>query len=490
MYKILIVDDELIERKGLNKILTKQFGSTITMKEASTGMQAIEVAKEYQPHLIFMDIKMPGMNGIETMKEIKKFLLDVNVVIISAFDSFNYAQAALNNHAYEYLLKPVKRKQIIKCIKRLMKEEEKKKDLENEKSFLEKVHIKTKAIIEQNIIDYIISNKLNRLKEIISEGLTDFDFDFGTCVIIDRPERTEVANQIIEFLNINQEKYLYRRLPNVIVVFTPLNKKVTKSSFQELYKEIKDKNNAYIKMVFTEYETIDNIYEAYTKNIHNFYIDSLKNNKNLYPIELEGTLLNKIKYNLLDECLEILDQIYTWIDQYMNSYQLKKRYLLELEVFINRELYKKKKEDYILKSCEVFLMNSDNIEAFKRQLKLKLSEELKDIILQNNSNLEELIQDAKKYIQNHYMEDLTLESVANEMCMSSYYFSKVFKREADINFIDYLTEVRIDNAKYKIRNTNKSIKQISKEVGYNDANYFSRVFKKNTGYSPSKYKKK
>jgi len=65
----------------------------------------------------------------------------------------------------------------------------------------------------------------------------------------------------------------------------------------------------------------------------------------------------------------------------------------------------------------------------------------------------------------------------------------VFKKEVGVNFIDYLTKERIDNAKYLIRNTNKSVKQISRDVGYNDSNYFSRVFKKHSGYSPSAYKK-
>ena len=65
----------------------------------------------------------------------------------------------------------------------------------------------------------------------------------------------------------------------------------------------------------------------------------------------------------------------------------------------------------------------------------------------------------------------------------------MFKKEVGVNFIDYLTKERIDNAKYLIRNTNKSVKQISRDVGYNDSNYFSRVFKKHSGYSPSAYKK-
>ncbi|MDM8534672.1 AraC family transcriptional regulator, partial [Clostridiaceae bacterium HSG29] len=104
-------------------------------------------------------------------------------------------------------------------------------------------------------------------------------------------------------------------------------------------------------------------------------------------------------------------------------------------------------------------------------------------------NIEDIINSAKLYISSNYMHDITLEMVATEMCVSTYYFSKLFKKEAGINFIDYLTKERIDNAKYLIRNTNKSIKQIASVVGYNDSNYFSRVFKKCTGHSPSGYKK-
>ena len=120
MYKILIVDDEIIERKGLTKILEKQFKGLIQIELASNGKQAIDKVKIFLPDIILMDIKMPGINGIETMKEIRKDFPNVNVVIISAFDSFKYAKEAININAYEYLLKPVKRDEIVKCINRLI----------------------------------------------------------------------------------------------------------------------------------------------------------------------------------------------------------------------------------------------------------------------------------------------------------------------------------------------------------------------------------
>lgn len=243
-------------------------------------------------------------------------------------------------------------------------------------------------------------------------------------------------------------------------------------------------------MALTDYKRLDQIHEAYKKNLSKIYSIDIEEQKYIYPIDLENQLINKINLSLLNESIEVLDKIYIWLDENFKTDENKLRYLIELEVFINRVFFKKTEDNNVLKPIKVTTDNSvEHVKLFKIELKNKLIKTIKNIIMNSNSNLEELINEAKVYINNNYMDDITLESVANEMCISSYYFSKLFKKEANINFIDYLTDIRIKNAKYKIRNTNKSIKQISKEVGYNDPNYFSRVFKKQTGYSPSKYKK-
>ncbi|MEA1976068.1 MAG: helix-turn-helix transcriptional regulator, partial [Bacillota bacterium] len=182
--------------------------------------------------------------------------------------------------------------------------------------------------------------------------------------------------------------------------------------------------------------------------------------------------------------------IFIWINQYIKKNMMKLRYLMELEILINRNLFEKLNDGDILKPI-LQIENSDleNIILMKNGIKKKISFYITKSLSSNSSNVEDIINDAKSFISNNYMKDITLDMVANEICISTYYFSKLFKKEEGINFIDYLTKERIDNAKYLIRNTNKSIKQISSEVGYNDSNYFSRVFKKYTGYSPSVYKK-
>lgn len=490
MYKILIVDDELIERKGLNKILTKEFKDILEIELAFNGKNAIEKAKSFKPDIIFMDIKMPGINGIEAMKIIKQDLKDVNVVIISAFDSFKYAQAAINNNAYEYLLKPVKRKDILNCVRRLMKFHDEKIKEKEKKEFLKNANIKSLEVIKENIIEYITNNNISKIKQLKNIGLDIISYNSGVSGIIEVDNNKEIREFISNYLDENYNKCILKNLNNYILFFFEDENKEYKKEFRNLYKTILNKFDRELKIEFGKYESIDSIYTTYKNNLRNLYGDEIIKDEYIYPINLENELIEKINLSILNESLEILNKIFIWIDKYIKNDSKKKRYLTELEILINRTLYDKLDETKILKPIEIRDEFKENeLMIIKKEMKDKLTKNINRALDESNSNVEEVINKAKIFISNNYMKDITLDLVASEMCISPYYFSKLFKKEAGINFIEYLTNERINNAKYMIRNTNKSIKQISSEIGYNDPNYFSRVFKKHTGYSPSKYKK-
>ena len=95
---------------------------------------------------------------------------------------------------------------------------------------------------------------------------------------------------------------------------------------------------------------------------------------------------------------------------------------------------------------------------------------------------------AKEYINENYAKDISLDDVSREVDISPYYFSKVFKEETGENFIEYLTNIRIEKAKELLTETELSMKEICGSIGYSDPNYFSRTFKKNTGVTPTEYK--
>ena len=134
------------------------------------------------------------------------------------------------------------------------------------------------------------------------------------------------------------------------------------------------------------------------------------------------------------------------------------------------------------------IMNMNTYTELSDWFIAKIDNVCHNILTKKEENTVDIIKNAQDYIASNYSKDLILDDVSKELQISPYYFSKLFKKRTGSTFIEYLTNVRIERAKELLRNTNKSMKEICLEVGYSDANYFSRTFKKNVGVTPSEYK--
>ena len=116
MYRLLIADDEGIMLESFTEIIRKQFGDRITVSTAKSGRAAIEQAESFHPDIIFMDIRMPGINGIQAIREIRSFNSTALFYILSAYDEFDYAKEAISLGVSKYLMKPVSRQTIIDTV--------------------------------------------------------------------------------------------------------------------------------------------------------------------------------------------------------------------------------------------------------------------------------------------------------------------------------------------------------------------------------------
>lgn len=482
MYKVLIVDDEFLERKGLRKILTQEFESNLNIKEAENGRIAIDKALTFKPDIIFMDIKMPGINGIEAMKKIKQSLPEVSIVIISAFDSFEYAQEALNNNAYEYLLKPVKKKDIINSVTRLMNYLKRKEENKIEKIAMEERLLQSDFLIYSKIIDYIRLNQVDKLKIIKKKEIIDFNFTKGICVVVSLNSTIHLQEQIIELIDQIFKKNIKMIKNSQLIFFVPFGSLDEITTLEEV---IFEKISIKVPVFFEKYLDLSEISTAY----HDTMKNTIKNNiSKKYPIDIENEMLSKIDLLLKDEAIELLDKLFLWLERNIGKAEKKLRYLEAIKLLIDRQLFDKVKEEKLLVLEKIEGQDIDTqIKGIKNRIKENIIQYTTKL---DKSATDDIIELSKIYMKNNYEKDLTLEEVAKEMCISSYYFSKLFKKKTGVNFIDYLTEIRINAAKVLLRNTNSTIKKISRKVGYNDPNYFSRVFKKHTEQSPSQYKKK
>jgi len=120
MYKIMLADDEGIVIDSLRFILTKEFGDACMIESAKTGRSVIELAEHFSPDIAIMDIQMPGINGIEAMREIRETNTNTIFIVMSAYDKFDYAKEAIGLGVLEYLNKPVDRTEIIAVVRRAM----------------------------------------------------------------------------------------------------------------------------------------------------------------------------------------------------------------------------------------------------------------------------------------------------------------------------------------------------------------------------------
>lgn len=513
MYKVLIVDDEQLIREGISDGIDWCNIKCEIPITAENGIEAIKIIEKQHIDIVITDIKMPGINGLELSKFIHEKYKSIKIIILSGYADFQFAQNALRYGVIDFILKPTKLEEIedsILRIDKLFSEEESKNLLINEaEKNIYKIDIYNKTqLIEKLIFGYSensteLKEKFIRLKfqpEFYQLCIMEFKTSNKIECYIENIESKIsglINNYNLEYISFTKDQYL-------IFFFSSNSNKFNKSSFytitNNMIMDISKEAREYLPFnLFVGMSYID----ADILNARNLYYDALKKldteekkrliiegNDPIYDLNIEDIFKLRFKTSILNKDIpkicEDVDDLFDKLELYDLTYI--KNISINLVNYCITQINQlsKTKNIFVEKSYSNIIISLDKV-AIKSMLKKAIRDAISndDIIFKENSELKERL---IEYIRINYSKKVKIEEVAEHFYISPGHLSRVLKKGFGKTFVDILTEIRIENAEIFLKNHNYKTYEVASAVGFSDPKYFSQVFKKYTGKTPSDFK--
>lgn len=537
MLKVLIADDDSIIRQGLKTIIEKRTSGFQIVGEAANGEDALKVIIENEIDILITDIKMPIMDGVRLIKEIRKLGKSTKIIVLSGFDEYKFVRETLKNGAVDYLLKPIEKRVLIELLKKL------EIILENEKKQAEELIIlnhnleKVRDLLKNKFLQELIRGDYRSLED--ADMLKGFNMDSkGFFMIVNisiddlyQFSESESGMFQLDVLNTlhmingssiendNQDLMVFVMIEgrSVIALFSSYKlsaevfEQKVKSNLQLLKEQLEG------KMVFTlsigiSLQFYDLYYShiAYQQTIFSLQRRFYEGKGKLMYYESENSKYCNVMgrhfddlFGIVLECMEINNAVKV---RHIMSELLKEMRNIKLTPVVFREeviraikqpVHLSRELSDVWEDCSL----KDNIDFFQYILTVETYEEIASYVpafmyrvterlrVVRSERSKKVVEIAKEYIQRHIAENISLEMVASKVFLNQFYFSKIFKEETGKNFTEYIIKQRIDAAKKLIGRPDIKIYEIGRMVGYDEPGSFSRIFKKMVGMSPVEYRK-
>ncbi|TFE01553.1 response regulator [Jeotgalibacillus salarius] len=505
MIKVLIVDDEQMERDGLEIILKRHL--ELDIKQARNGRIAIEMCSHFKPDLVFMDIQMPGISGLEAIEQLHQTYPDTKFILVTAYAKFEYAQQAMKLGVHDYILKPSKVSEIIKTAEGVLnKIYAEKKSTEESKRYRSTIE-KAMAVFETDVVtqllfDHVHEVHLNQLVDLLNIPITRDKFVMNLLIPEDAKSSYSAVKDVVRRTGSGWTGAMNgRQVP--IIVFRNSGESFRHQAItmaKQILSLRKMDQDGWFIGIGDVYEPIDRIKQSYQESLiatrnyqqpvkYQFYSDMPMLTLDFYSQSYkayEQKFYELLRQNKWEELIqEVKDRTDQFERENKDVIQTQKN-LAEILWLISSVL-----SDM---GVEVeFPVYSVQVNGYK-QLRAEtgyMLDRMKFAHQKHNQNTDgDMIEQIKHYIIEHAHEDLSLEIISKEAGLSPIYVSKLFKEKLGINYISFLTDCRLEKAKKLMRDSEKSMKEIAIEIGYHDPNYFSKVFKKAFHLSPTAYRSK
>ena len=529
MPTIVVVDDEPLEREAIKYILEQERPQLKMVGGAGSGRAGVELVKEFKPDIVFMDIKMPGLGGIEAIHAVREMSSDTEVVVLTAYDEFDFAHEALRLGARDYLLKPA-RPEIIAVVDDICQEKEAIAAREREEQQLRQQLRDVMPFIAMGLVLDLCFWRTENLAQIqerasfldLGEGpyrvlLLDIDDFVAYTEKQSEAQRQLLKKQVFDALHkvvheTGQSLVIPFGSDKFLVLASLPGEKEAEALAEKLRQEVE--NTGYctvtvavgyscpvLSQIHLSYKSAETAgrYGSFFGTNHVVYAANMSEVREQgsisYPFNLEARLMEKVELGERQAALDLSAQLWPQLVAASSGEERLVRWkALELAVSLERAALKGGAEPGMLAICQQTLLEDitvlPDVVAVRRWTEAVLRKCLQAVVQGQMAVQKHSIVQAKKYMAQHFREPISLEDVAQKVHLSPFYLSRLFKESEGINFIDYLTNLRIDEGKRLLLQTTDTIAVIAEAVGYGEANYFSRLFRRQVGVSPSQYRQK
>lgn len=512
--KLLICDDEHLIREGLASLDWQDFNIDM-IGTAKNGEEAFELAKELRPDIIISDIRMPKKDGIWLAEQVRQFIPDIRMVFLTGYNEFEYAQSAVNNGVYSYLLKPIDEDELYAVVNKLAESIRAKRMMEERSEALRNSMSQSKY--------FLLSYLFARTKK----GILD-------CDLFEIPKQPQTAAAVVvNFNNIDGNdntcfmafEYILNSITggSIFIPFFGNTELVFIFCFDCSEKEAEsylfsvcEKISAVIENSFgCEYNigigsivhSITEIEDSYHSAVdaisysstlgsgNTIYINDIEPKASLsaYHAKLIDSYVKSLKSGDLHQINKIVDELFESMRRSDTTLYNQQRRSLSLILAISDTLY-------ALDYNPAILFNNTDIWSLVR--KSTSSEELHkfianitDVVISHIDEMQRqktqnIISQVKELVEQNYATDASLETIASQVFISPCYLSVIFKKETNTTFKNYLIQTRMRKACELLDSTDLKIYEIAERVGYTDTRYFSELFQRICGKTPSQYRNK
>ncbi len=531
MLKVLIADDEPSHRSGLVKhVRWNELGYDMPM-QAEDAEEALYVTRDQQIDVLIADVCMPGMDGIEMVRQLKRRYSQIHVLIISGYEEFEFARAAVEAGAEAYLLKPLVIEDVENWLKKFeMDISKERKNIEAELYMKKKLNFSLKVTLEKFLKELMEEDNIDRETieerlELLELPVSDINYRIALFtideynIILENNSSKEGYSLVKSMMDMIEEQFegycsvvMVKLGPSRVAVFL-----LEKASAKSMPKEEVEVKLSRIQGAF--YETNNSSITAYISRegyewgrVNELYKEMLNlSAKGLF--RGKGQLFwteNSVLYDFMDEIN--VSSLYSEIIENINKNDV--YHVSELiEAFFNLFIEKDFNFSYIqstsmgiirelLRYSELIGVRLEKpyTELFQQLLLCVTTSELTNTTIEIVTNYLKFIEDYKNkkksrtvelamdYLRGHLEDDTTVRELAEVVHMNPSYLSVLFKKEVGQTISDFVNDLRIEKAKELLLQGDK-ICDIAKKVGYRNPSYFASQFKKALGYNPIEYRK-